>query len=521
MNLWGVCSTQERRYGLFSCTMGHLAACGCAWRRLAVGLLTVAWLCSCSLTPDYQRPKVDLPAGWRIDLPSAEGMANIAWWEKFQDPTLNRLIKEALKENKDLLMAAARIEAAMARLQKTKADYLPRLDYGATASRRKESEERTYPYGVVVDPAHSVYQGYLSASWELDLWGRVRRATEAAKAEMLASEEGRRGVILTLVSAVTSSYIELLSLDKRIRLARDTVALRKEWLRMFQYKKRGGQISELEMAQVKSLYEQAVTRVPTLEVEAAKLENALSVLLGHNPGSIQRVNTLDKLVMPEVPEGIPSDLLVRRPDIRQSEQQLIAANAGIGVARTLYFPSISLTGLFGTASSEVENLLKSTAGIWEVGGGFLGPLFNGGRIKAEVRKNEAVYKELVNNYLRTIQVAFQEVNDALVSIQKLRKLQQTQARLVKTLKDYVHYARESYNSGFTSYLTVIDAENKLFSFETQYVRAQGELLVAMVNIYKAMGGGWITQADHMGKINDQGNSAKKGFFTSKQKETGL
>jgi outer membrane protein, multidrug efflux system len=502
-------STVGKEYGLFSGAMRRVEARRQAWRCLAVALLSVAWLSGCAMGPDYKRPKVEMAPGWRVDLKSAEGMANVAWWEKFQDPTLNRLIKQALRENKDLLMASARIEAAMASLRQTKADYYPRLDYGATAFRRKESEARTYPYGVVLDSEHSVYQGFLSASWELDLWGRVRRASEAAKAQMLASEEGCNGVILTLVSAVTSSYIELLSLDERIKIARETVASRKQWLRVFQDKKAGGQISELEMSQVKSLYEQAVTRVPALEIDAAKLENALSVLLGRNPGSIQRVDTLDKLAMPEVPQGLPSDLLVRRPDIRQSEQELIAANAKIGVARTLYFPSISLTGLFGNASSEIEDLLKGPANYWEVSGGFLGPLFAGGRITAEVRRNEAVYKELVNKYLRTIQVALQEVNDALVSVQKLRELLQTQKRLVKTLKDYAHYARESYNNGFTNYLTVMDAENKLFSFETQYAQARGELLVAMVGTYKAMGGGWITQADNVRKANGSEKSSKK------------
>ncbi len=471
---------------------------------LLAGLL-LNWLCGCALTRDYQRPQVDVMPGWRVDLQAAEGLANTSWWQKFQDPTLNALIKTALQENKDLLMAAARIEAAMARVQSAKADYYPRLDYGASAFRHRESEERTYPFGVVVDPTHSVFQAFLSASWELDLWGRVRRATEAARAEMLASEEGRQAVILTLVSAVTSSYIQLLTLDKQLQIARDTIDLRREWLRIFEHKKAGGQISELEMAQVKSIYEQAVSRVPDLEIQIATLENALSVLLGRNPGPIRRVNTLDMLVMPEVPQGIPSDLLIRRPDIRQSEQQLVAANARIGVARTLYFPSISLTGLFGYASSEIGDLLNSTAEVWEVGGGLLGPIFNGGRIKSEIRRSEAVYKELLTNYLRTIQVAFQEVNDALVSVQKLRELQQAQGRLVKTLKEYAHYARESYNAGFTSYLTVMDAETKLFSFENRQAEITGDLFIAMVNIYKAMGGGWISEAGKLMNVTSQAN----------------
>jgi outer membrane protein, multidrug efflux system len=467
---------------------------------LLIGLLS-NWLYGCALTHDYQRPEVSLAPGWRVDLPAAEGLANTAWWERFQDPAINELIQIALSENKDLRMAAARVEAAVARVQGTTADYYPQLNYNASAARRQESEERTYPFGRVVDRTHSIHQAFLSASWEIDLWGRVGRAAEAARAELLASDEGRQAVILTLVSAVTTSYIQLLSLDRQLQIARETIDLRREWLRLFENKRSGGQVSELELVQVRALYDQALTRVPELEIQIATLENALSVLLGRNPGPVQRVNTLDVLVMPEVPQGIPSDLLVRRPDVRQSEQKLIAANARIGVARTLYFPSISLTGLFGYASSEIGDLLKNSANVWEYGGGFLGPIFSGGRITAEIRRSEAVYKELLENYLGTVQVAFQEVNDALISVQKLRELQQTQERFVTTLRDYSRYARESYNSGYASYLTVLDAETKLFSAEILRIETQSKLFIAMVNVYKAMGGGWTQEA---AKLNDTG-----------------
>lgn len=460
---------------------------------LTIGLLLIL-ITGCAITEDYQPPPVEVQPDWRVDLEAVDGLANTAWWQEFEDPVLNELIRIAINENKDLMIATARLEAAEARLMISKADYYPQITYGGSAGRRKESETRTYAFGRVLEPTHTVYEGYLGASWELDVWGRVRRSTEASRAELLSTVEGRQAVILMLVSSVANGYIELLAADKKLDVVRETIDFRREWLELFEKKRAGGQISELELVQVRTSYEEAVTEVARIELQIAKLENALSVLLGRNPGAIKHGKTLDTVMVPNVPQGIPSDILVRRPDIRQSEQNLIAANAKIGVARTLYFPSISLTGLFGYASSEIDDLFTSPSNVWEIGAGLLGYIFSGGRIKANVIEKESEYKQLLYAYLQTIQNAFREVDDSLVSIQKLRELNQTEKQLIGTLKDYNRYSQESYNSGFASYLTVMDAQERLFLEQMRYAEIQGRLLSAMVNVYKTMGGGWITEA---------------------------
>ena len=478
------------------------AACDCrarvrtyaAWRWVLAWVLAGMFF-GCAMTDDYTPPPADMEPGWRIDYQAAAELANTAWWEAFQDPVLNRLIETALNENLDLRIAAARVEEAAARVQATKSELYPQLGYGGSGSRRRASEEVREPFGEVRDRTNTIWQGFLSASWELDIWGRIRRSTDAARADLLATEEARQAIILTLVSAVARSYLELLSLDKQLQIAQETVAFRNEWLQLFEKKKRAGLISELELIQVRQSSERAMTRIPVLEMQIAMQENALSVLLGRNPGPIERDKTLDTVVMPGIPQGIPSDLLAWRPDIRRIEQNLIAANARIDVARTLYFPTISLTGLFGYASSDMSDLFQDSANFWNAGGGFLGPIFTGGLIKSEIKQAEARYTQLLNDYLLSIQTAFKEVNDALVSWQKLDELLPGKGKLVSTLEGYNDFSRKSYDSGFTSYLTVLDAEEKLFVEEIGYARTQSDLLVALVSIYKAMGGGWVTEAD--------------------------
>jgi multidrug efflux system outer membrane protein len=463
------------------------------WRRL-LALALAGMVAGCALTEDYKAPPVVVEKAWRVNFQDAADLANTTWWEAFQDPVLNDLIKTALNANQDLEIATARVEEATAAVKTVQSEFWPQAGYGGSAGRRRESEERRFPFGNAVDRTNSQYSGFLAASWELDIWGRIRRSNEAAKADLLATEEARQAVILTLVSSVASSYLELLRLDKQLQIANDTAAFRKKWLELFEKRRKGGQISKLELIQVRSEYEQTLTQIPSIEMQIAMQENALSVLLGRNPGPIKRGKTLDTVGIPDVPQGIPSEVLARRPDIRQSEQDLIAANARIGVARTLYFPSISLTGLFGYASSDIDNLLQDSANIWEYTGEFLGPIFTGGRIKSEIRQAEARYAQLLHAYLRTIQNAFKEVNDALVSRQKLDELLQEESKLVGTLSEYAGFSRKSYDAGFASYLAVLDADRKLFTRQIRYARTQSNLLQSMVSIYKAMGGGWVVEA---------------------------
>jgi multidrug efflux system outer membrane protein len=444
--------------------------------------------------PDYVRPTVDSPDAWRIDYAAAADAANTRWWEQFDDPVLNQLIDTALRENKDVRIAAARVEEFAARLDISRSGFYPQIGYGGQASRNQASRE---VFGGVPSGSGRSYNDYsatLNAGWEIDLWGRIRRATEASRAELLAQEDNRRTVILSLVSAVANTYVALRQYDRQLEVSQETLATRAEALRLFEIKFKGGVISELELAQVRVEYEQAAAAIPPVEQQIALTENALSVLLGHNPGNIPRGKTIDTLVLPAVPAGAPSSLLENRPDILAAEQNLVAANARIGVARAQYFPAISLTGLFGYASEELDRLLQNSASVWSLGGSALGPIFTGGAITGQVRASEAVQRQTLTAYLQTVQAAFRDVDDALISVQKSRERLAVEGRRVQALEDYARLAKLRYDAGYASYIEVLDAQRSLFDAELQYVSVRGDVYTAMVNTYKAMGGGWVIQA---------------------------
>ncbi len=456
-------------------------------------LLLAALLAGCTVGPDYVRPDIDTPATWRVPAGQAADIANTAWWQGFGDPVLDRLIGEALHGNRDLRIAAARVDEYAARLGLTRAEAFPQLGYGANANRAEAGS--AVPGG----QRGNLYQATLNLGWELDVWGRIRRASEAARAELLAAEEGRRAVILSLVSAVATGYIQLRNLDRQLEIARETVKSRAESVRLFRIKRQGGVISDLELAQVESEYEQAAVRVPALERQIALQENALSVLLGRNPGPIARGQAADALRLPEVPAGLPSELLVRRPDIQAAEQALIAANARIGVARAHYLPRLSLTGLFGQASGELDSLFRSSANLWQIGADALGPIFTGGRLESGVAAAEAVQRQTLERYLDAIQTAFREVDDALVSVAKYRTELAARGRQVAALRTYAAKARLRYDEGYVSYIEVLDAERRLFDVELLHAQARADLYAALVSLYKAMGGGWIDTADALHK----------------------
>ena len=446
--------------------------------------------------PIYKRPEVAKPEAYRFQVAEARDLANVAWWKQFNDPVLDGLIDEALANNRDLRVAAARVEEFIGRVTTTRSQALPQLGYGATGSRDRVSERLDTPVRGIPNP-QTTYQAFLSASWEIDLWGRIRRLSEAAQADLLATEEARRGVVLSLVSSVAISYIVLRDLDKQLAISRGTVQTREEAVKLFDLRFKGGVVSQVEIAQVISEYEAAVAAVPSAERAIAQAENALAVLLGRNPGPIPRGRTIDELNVPAVPAGLPSDLLERRPDIRQAEQNLIAANARIGAARALYYPTISLTGLLGVASASLGNLFSGPAKVWSYAGSVSGPIFDGGRIAGTVAQAEAQQKQLLATYERTIQNAFREVDDALVDQLKSRERLAAQGRQVAALRDYARLARLRYEGGYTSYLEVLDAERSLFNVELGYAQTQADLFGALVNVYKAMGGGWVDEADKL------------------------
>jgi multidrug efflux system outer membrane protein len=337
----------------------------------------------------------------------------------------------------------------------------------------------------------------ITASWEIDLFGRIRRLSEAAQAQLMATEEARRGVVLSLVSSVATGYIALRGFDKQLEIAKRTAASRRAALELFELRYKGGVVSLVEVAQIRSEYEAAVAAIPAIERAIAQTENALSILVGRNPGPIVRGKSIDELQDVAVPAGIPSDLLVRRPDIRQAEQSLIAANANIGAARALYYPTISLTGLFGYASSDLGNLFEGPSQQWSYGGSIIGPIFTFGLIEGLVAASEAQQRQLLANYESTIQNAFREVDDSLIDNRKSRERLAAQSRQVAALRDYARLSRMRFEGGVTSYLEVLDAERSLFNTELDYTQTQGEVFNALVNIYKSMGGGWVNEADKL------------------------
>lgn len=452
----------------------------------------------CMLGPDYQRPEVEVPAAYRFAEPGAADVSNTAWWEQFQDPVLNELIQTALAENKDVKIAAARVEEYLGRFGETRSRLFPQVGADGVGQRAKASQDSgPQSLSSSVNPVYKNFQASVGIGWELDVWGRLRRLDEAARAELLATEEGRRGVILSLVSSVASSYVNLRDLDRQLEIARATVVTRAESYRIFKLRYGAGTISEMELAQNQSEYELALATVPQLEAQVARQENALAVLLGRNPGPITRGRELARLSLPQVPAGLPSDLLEQRPDLRQAELNLIAANARIGAAKALYFPTISLTGLLGSVSTQLSNLFTGPAETWSYAAGLSVPIFTAGGIAGQVQQVEAQQKQALLTYQQSIQTAFRDVENALVASQKSREQMAAQARQVEALRTYSRLARLRYDNGYTSYIEVLDAERSLFNAELSLSQIQGAVFVAMIDVYKATGGGWVAKAEQL------------------------
>jgi multidrug efflux system outer membrane protein len=365
------------------------------------------------------------------------------------------------------------------------------VGYALSGDRTRASEEKIPPLiRPFSSPLSTTFSSVLTASWEIDLWGRIRRETEAARANLLASEEGRRGVTLTLISSVIASYVTLLDLDEQLRVAEATVAGRQKSVDLFETRLAAGWISEFEMSQVRAEYESVASQIPPLQQAIAVQEHALSVLLGRNPGPIVRSGNLQTLASPAVPAGLPSDLLVRRPDILQAEQQLIASNALIGAARALFFPRISLTGLFGSVSSSLGQLFSGPSRTWSFTGDIAGPIYTGGGLTAAVDQAEARRDQSFANYELVIQNAFRDVDDALADIRNSAELRATAERRVAVLRRGLELANERYENGYSDYLEVLDTERGLFSAELQLASARGDYQRALVNLYRALGGDW-------------------------------
>ncbi len=454
-------------------------------------------LAGCAIGPDYRRPEIASPPAWQVDMQMAQDTANTAWWKQFNDPMLNDLIETALRENFDLRAATARVDEFYGIYGATRADLFPQAGYGAAASRVQASQKG--PIAVVpgTSSLYNLYEAQFTASWEIDLWGKLRRATEAARADLLAAEDVRSGVILSLVASVATAYIDLRSLDMQLEIARQTATSREESVKLFELRFEGGTVSEMELSQVRSEYYVALAAIPDLEKRIRQQENFINLLLGRNPQPIARGNVIDAISLPAVPSGLPSEILARRPDIRQAEQQLIAANARIGVAKAQYFPSISLTGFFGYASTDLNNLFTGPAKTWSYAGSLAGPIFTAGKIKGTVKAAQAVQQEALFAYAQAVRNGFREFEDALIDQDRTRIQLDALAKQVEVLSTYARLARLRYENGYTSYIEVLDAERSLFNSQLSYAQTQDTLLRSLVNLYSTSGGGWVIEADKL------------------------
>jgi outer membrane protein, multidrug efflux system len=463
-------------------------------------------LVGCAVGPNYKRPTVDVPATYREATGESSGVPNQQpqesnpqpastkvesfgdekWWEVFQDPELQGLIRIALKNNYDVRIAATRVLEAQAQLGITRADQYPSL--GGNANITGQQSPAIGPI-----PSYQVTQGQLglSAAYNLDFWGKYRRATESARATLLANQWAQKEVMSTLVADVAIAYFQLRQYDLQLEISRRTLSSRSDSLHLTQTLEQHGINSMLDVRQSEQLVYTAATEIPDLERQVAQEEDAISVLLGKNPGDVPRgLKLTEQPHSPEVPAGLPSALLERRPDVREAEANLIAANAQIGVARAAYFPQISLTGSGGYETPEFANLFTGPAGAWTLAASLTQPIFEGGRLKNNVRLTEAQRDQMVLTYQQTIQGAFREVSDALVAYRKYQEFRMQQQHLVDSAQDAAHLSEVRFKAGTTDYLEVLTNETNSFTAELALAQAQGNELISLVQLYQALGGGW-------------------------------
>jgi NodT family efflux transporter outer membrane factor (OMF) lipoprotein len=450
--------------------------------RKLVGLaLPLMMLAGCTVGPNYKRPVTTPPPTFYADpSPQANSIADLAWWELFKDPVLQSMIQEALKNNYDVKIAAARVEEERAQIAVTRSLYYPQINYGLGVSGQRAA----------LIPNHTYYDYNVNLSWELDLWGRLRRLNEQQRAVFLSTEEAQRGVWLSLVSDVAQAYFELRALDAQREISLQTAESFKETLDLFNKKLEHGDASGLETSRAEGALSNVLSQIPDLDRQITAKENQLSLLLGKNPGPAPRGALLSaQNDLDVVPAGLPSTLLERRPDIRQAEQQLIASNAAVGVAKANFFPVLDLTSLLGGVSPQLSGLVSSGT-QWSVAAGLAGPLFKGGQLKGQYRAAQARWDQARFFYTGLATQAFGEVSTALSAHQKLAESVKEQAHSVRAYQESVRLAKIRYTNGLSNYFEVIDAQLQLYpaeQFEVQYSLGQK---VALVNLYRALGGGW-------------------------------
>jgi len=464
---------------------------------LPLSAVLVMALSSCAVGPDFQKPQVDTLDVYRFDSLKVDSIANLEWWDLFDDPVLDSLVITALKNNKNLLMAVSRIEEARANLGFTKADMWPKVNVRAGASRGD------YALGVRLPQLGNNFNVSVPLSWEIDFWGKFRRANESARAQLLASEYSLRTVQISLISEVVSTYFQLLDYDQRLKIAEETVRSREKSLNIIQQRYDQGIIPEIDLNQAQIQKEIAASSVPFYRRLKVKTENVLNILTGRLPLEIKRGKILqEQTVPPDIPPGLPAQLLERRPDIRQAEYLVMSRNAQIGVAQAMRLPSISLTAVLGFASNDLSTVIAGGP-AWSIGGNLFGPLFNFGKNIRRVEIQEEKTKQALLGYENTVLNAFREVEDALVEVQTYKEQVTAKRRQTIAARNALSLSRERYDRGITSYLEVLETERSWFNAELELSDIRRLYLTAYIKLYKALGGGWITQEEKDAELQQQ------------------
>src|SRR5690349_24924186 len=458
-----------------------------------LGILSVLVVeaAGCMMGPNYKRPSVSVPTAYRSAMPdqpaAAASLGNEKWWDVYQDPVLTQLIHTALQQNYDVRIAASRVLEAQAQLGITRSNQFPSASVGADifSQQNAKTSNQFPPYQV------NAGQLNLSVIWNLDFWGKYRRQTEAARAQMLASEWGQRAVISSLVANVATSYFQLRALDSELEISKRTLASRQESLKLTQFLESHGSNSELDVSQAEQLVYTASETIPDLERQIQQQENVLSILLGENPQSIPRGRPLTEQRVPQnVPAGLPSELLERRPDVRQAEEMMVAANAQIGVAKAAFFPNLSLTGLGGLESNALHQFITQPSEVWYAAFSVSQPVFQGGALRSQLRFARANWQEASLSYQQTVQNALEQVSNSLVASQKDREFREQQELLIQAAQKTNQFSEVLYKNGGASYLQVLTSETNYFAAELNLVQAQLNERLALVQLYQTLGGGW-------------------------------